>query len=243
MQHLTFLKISICYYIFLLLNGCASVPHEPEEPNDPFGAYNRSIHQFNSKFDKAIFQPIARGYRIITPDPIDRGITNFFGNLRDVTSAANNLLQFKVSRSVNDVGRVVVNSTIGIAGLIDVASKLDLPSYKEDFGQTLGYWGVGPGPYVVMPIWGPSSLRDSISMIPDSYTQPIAYLEDTKTRIGLVTLYSIDARADLLEASKTFEEAALDSYIFIRDAFLQKRRNDIYDGEPPPLESDNEIIE
>lgn len=240
MQHLTVFKIIIGYYVLMLLNSCASIPNEQKEPGDPFVSYNRAVHQFNSKFDKTIFQPIARGYREITPAPVDRGITNFFSNLRDVTSAANNLLQLKLSRSASDVGRVVVNSTVGILGLVDVASKLDLPNYKEDFGQTLGHWGVGPGPYLVMPIWGPSNLRDAISMVPDGYAQPIAYIEDNKTRIGLVTLYSIDTRADLLEASKTFEEAALDSYIFTRDAYLQKRRSDIYDGDPPSLEEDNE---
>jgi phospholipid-binding lipoprotein MlaA len=219
--------------IIMLINGCASLPDNDGEANDPFESYNRTIHRFNDKVDEAVLKPLARGYQIITPKPIDKGITNFFGNLKDVTSAANNLLQLKLSRSASDVGRVVLNSTAGIFGLIDVASQVDLPSYKEDFGQTLGHWGVDTGPYIVMPLFGPSSLRDSMAMIPDWYTQPIAYLEDAKIATGLMILYSIDARADLLEASQTFNEAALDSYVFTRDAYLQKRQYDVHDGDLP----------
>lgn len=226
------------WLMLLLIGGCASLSDNHSDPSDPMESYNRVIYKFNDKLDKNILQPVADGYRAITPEPMDRGITNFFGNLKDVTSAANNLLQLKLSRSASDVGRVVLNSTIGVLGLIDVASKVDLPSYKEDFGQTLGYWGVATGPYVVMPFWGPSDLRDSISMIPDWYTQPISYVEEPATSIGLMALYLIDARADLLEASTAFNEAALDPYIFMRDAYLQKRENDVYDGNPPSIDED-----
>lgn len=224
--------------MLILIGGCASLPDNDKDPNDPFESYNRAVYKFNDKVDEHVLKPVARGYRAITPKPIDRGITNFFGNLKDVTSAANNLLQLKLSRSVSDIGRVVINFTVGILGLMDVASKANLPSYKEDFGQTLGYWGVEPGPFIIVPLLGPSDLRDSIGMIPDWYTQPIAHLEDAKTRAGLIVLYSIDTRADLLEASKTFDEAALDRYTFTRDAYLQKRQNDVYDGDPPTTEED-----
>jgi phospholipid-binding lipoprotein MlaA len=218
------------------LAGCASTPDNYRDPRDPWESYNRAMYQFNSDFDKTIFRPVAKGYRYITPEPVDRGITNFFNNLRDVTSAVNNLLQLKLSRAVSDVGRVVVNSTVGLLGLVDVASNLDMPSYKEDFGQTLGYWGVGSGPYFVLPILGPSDVRDGISLVPDWYTQPIAYLHDNDTQWGLVTLSAIDRRADLLGAGKVLEEAALDPYTFLRDAYLQKRRNEVYDGNPPAEE-------
>jgi phospholipid-binding lipoprotein MlaA len=216
-----------------LLAGCASVPDGYRDPRDPWEPYNRGMHQFNTDFDDAFFKPVARGYRAITPEPLDRGITNFFSNLRDFTSAVNNLLQLKLSRTVSDVGRILVNSTIGLLGFIDVASNMDLPSYKEDFGQTLGYWGLGPGPYFVLPILGPSTVADTIGIIPDWYTQPVAYIDDSGTQWALVLLYAIDKRSDLLTASKVLEEAALDPYVFARDAYLQKRRNDTYDGNPP----------
>lgn len=219
--------------------GCASVPPGYQDPRDPWEPYNRAMHQFNKDFDTVFWKPVAEGYRAVTPEAVDRGVTNFYNNLRDFTSALNNLLQLKLSRTVSDVGRILVNSTVGLLGFVDVASNLDMPSYKEDFGQTLGYWGVPPGPYFVLPILGPSSLRDAISLVPDWYSQPIAYLEEDELRWGLAILYAVDTRADLLGASKVFEEAALDPYNFARDAYLQKRRNDVYDGNPP-VEEDAE---
>ncbi len=216
-----------------LISGCATVPDDYRDPRDPWESYNRGMHQFNTDFDNAIWKPVSRGYRAITPEPVDKGITNFFNNMRDFTSAINNLLQLKLSRAANDVGRILVNSTVGLLGFIDVASNMDLPSYKEDFGQTLGTWGIGPGPYFVLPILGPSSVRDAISLVPDWYTQPIAYLDDKTTRWALAILFGIDKRADLLGASEVLEEAALDPYSFTRDAYLQKRKNDVYDGNPP----------
>jgi len=238
---LRILKSIALLVVFGWLSGCASVPDGQRDPGDPWESYNRGMHQFNTEFDDAIFQPVARGYQAVTPEVVDTGITNFFNNLRDFTSAVNNLLQLKLSRVVSDVGRIVINSTVGLLGFIDVASNLDIPSYKEDFGQTLGYWGVGPGPYFVLPILGPSSVRDAISLIPDWYTQPVAYLDDRGTRWALAILYGIDKRADLLGASRVLEEAALDPYSFTRDAYLQKRRNDVYDGNPPP--EDDEFFE
>jgi phospholipid-binding lipoprotein MlaA len=199
------------------------------------------MHQFNTDFDTAIYKPVARGYQAVTPELVDTGVTNFFNNMRDFTSAINNLLQLKLSRAVSDVGRILVNSTIGLLGLIDVASNMDMPSYKEDFGQTLGYWGVGPGPYFVLPILGPKTVRDTIGLVPDWYTQPIAYLDDRGVRWALAILFGIDKRADLLGASKVLEEAALDPYACTRDAYLQKRRYDVYDGNPPA--EDDEYFE
>lgn len=219
--------------LMALAVGCASVPDDYRDPRDPLESYNRAMHRFNTDFDNALFKPVARGYKKIMPQPVDRGVTNFFNNMRDFTSAINNVLQLKLSRAGTDVGRILVNSTIGVLGFMDVASNLDLPSHKEDFGQTLGYWGVGPGPYFVIPILGPSTIRDAFSIYPDWYTQPIAYLGDQKTRWGLAVLFAVDKRADLLGASSVLEEAALDPYGFMRDAYLQRRLNEVHDGNPP----------
>lgn len=232
-----------CFCLSALLAGCASVPDEERDPRDPWESYNRVMYQFNSDFDKTFFKPVAQGYKFIMPDPLDRGVTNFFNNLRDFTSAVNNLLQFKMSHAVSDVGRILVNSTLGLAGFIDVASNLDLPSYKEDFGQTLGAWGVGPGPYFVIPILGPSSVRDGIGLIPDWYTQPVAYIDRTSTRWAFTLTYAVDKRADLLGASRVMEEAALDPYNFTRDAYLQRRENLVYDGNPPEREDEDYLDE
>ena len=221
-----------------LLVGCASVPDDYRDPRDPWESYNRAVHKFNTEFDKAIFKPLAEAYRFVTPELVDKGVTNFFDNIRDFTSAVSNLLQFKLSRAATDVGRIVVNSTIGVVGLMDVASNMDLPSYKEDFGQTFGYWGIGPGPYFVVPILGPKTVRDTVSLVPDWYTKPTSYIDDTGVRIGLAILDGIDRRADLLAASEVLDEAALDPYSFTRDAYLQKRLNDVYDGNPPIEEED-----
>lgn len=218
--------------------GCVSLPEGYRDPRDPWESYNRGMHLFNRDFDRVVFQPVAEVYRELAPDPVDRGVTNFFNNLRDFTSAANNLFQLKLSRAATDVGRILVNSTVGILGLVDVASNLDMPSYKEDFGQTLGYWGIGPGPYLVLPLLGPSTVRDTVGMVPDWYTQPLAYVDNEDWVWGLVILYGVDKRADLLGAGKVLEEAALDPYNFSRDAYLQKRDHDVYDGNPPRTEAD-----
>lgn len=210
-----------------------NLPDEYRDPRDPLESYNRSMHKFNTSVDEAVLQPLARGYRAITPEPVDRGITNFFANLRDVTSAANNLLQLKVERTATDVARFVTNSTIGLLGFIDVASELSLPSYKEDFGQTLGFWGLDTGPYLVLPLMGPKDLRDALGLIPDFYSQPSYYVDSPVVSWGLPVIGITDMRADLLEVSKAFDEAALDHYTFTRDAYLQKRLNDVYDGNPP----------
>jgi phospholipid-binding lipoprotein MlaA len=222
----------------LLLGGCASLPDDYRDPRDPWEAYNRGMHQFNTDFDTAFLKPLAKGYKAVTPDPVDKGITNFFNNLADVTSLVNNLLQVKLSRAASDAGRLVVNSTVGLLGFVDVASNLGLPSYKEDFGQTLGYWGAAPGPYFVLPILGPSTVRETFGLAGDIYTDPLFNLSDNKVYWGLAALRLVDRRADFLTATKVMEEAALDPYIFVRDAYLQRRRNLVYDGNPPTEDYD-----
>lgn len=213
------------------LAGCATSPDA--NPQDPFEDFNRSFYNFNKALDEALVEPIGRGYNAVMPGPVNKGITNFFDNLRDVQSAINNLLQLKIGRAFSDVGRIAVNSTVGILGLIDVASNLNLPSYKEDFGQTLGVWGVGAGPYLVLPFFGPSSGRDGIGVVVDWYTDPLYFLDDTGTAWALRGLRLVDLRADLLNVSRVIEQAALDPYAFVRDAYLQRREGLVYDGNPP----------
>jgi len=222
----------------LLLAGCASLPDDYRDPRDPWERYNRGMYQFNTDFDNAFLKPLAKGYKAVVPDPLDKGITNFFNNLADITSAANNLLQFKLSRAASDVGRLAVNSTAGLLGFMDVASNVGLPSYKEDFGQTLGYWGLPPGPYFVLPLLGPSTVRETVGVAGDLYTDPLFLdrlvdLGPDRVLWGLAALRLIDRRADLLTATKLLDEAALDPYIFVRDAYLQRRRSLVYDGNPP----------
>ena len=228
--------------LLALLAGCATTSEFPD-PRDPWESYNRGVYQFNDTADRLVLKPVAQGYRAITPSFLDRGITNFFGNLDDVVTAVNSLLQFKLHQGSSDVGRVMVNSTIGLLGFFDVASKMDLAKHDEDFGQTLGAWGMGPGPYFVLPLLGPSTVRDTGGLVADWYTSPLSYIEDNEVRWGLTALRAIDKRADLLGAEKVLEQAALDPYEFVRDAYLQRRRHLVYDGNPPPEEFDDEPVE
>ncbi len=229
-RHLTTLALGAT----LLLGGCASVNEMEGDPYDPLEPLNRVVYTFNDGLDKILIKPLAQGYQAITPQPVDRGVTNFFGNLADVGSAVNNLLQLKFGRAANDVGRVLVNSTVGIVGVMDVASNLDMPKSGEDFGQTLGTWGFGSGPYLVLPVLGPSSARDTVGLVADWYLDPVNYIEDDEVRWGVVALRVIDKRADLLGTSRILQQATWDPYAFVRDAYLQKRRSEVYDGNPPP---------
>jgi phospholipid-binding lipoprotein MlaA len=174
---------------------------------------------------------------------VDRGITNFFNNIDDVNSAVNNLLQVKISRFGTDVGRLVINTTIGIGGLIDVATNMGLPSYKEDFGQTFGYWGDVDSPYLVLPFLGPSTLRDTMGIPGNIAANPFFHVWNTDKTVNwtMLGLDVIDTRADLLTATDLVDTAATDPYAFVRDAFLQKRRNQIFDGNPPPSPEEEDI--
>ena len=212
------------------LSGCASLPsHDPSDPLEPI---NRDVEQFNRKFDKIIAKPVARGYRKITPDPLDRGITNFFANLADINSAVNNLLQLKPHRALSDVGRLCINTTVGLLGFFDVATGMGLKNYKEDLGQTLGYYGVGDKPYLVIPILGPSNLRDFVGQMGDLVINPIYYTSEG-VYWSLLTLKYVDTRADLLETGDILEEAAVDPYSFIRETYQQSRRHKIHNGMQP----------
>ena len=214
--------------LLLLLSGCASM--RLGHPSDPLEPVNRGIDKFNRGFDKAVAKPVAKGYRVVTPNPLDRGITNFFNNLADIPSAANNMLQLKPGRALSDVGRVCINTTIGLLGLFDVASDMGIPNYKEDLGQTLGYWEVGDTPYLVIPFMGPSTLRDFVGQMGDFFLNPISY-STQGVYWSLSVLNFVDRRADLIEAGDVLDEAAVDHYSFLREFYLQKRGTLIDDGQ------------
>jgi phospholipid-binding lipoprotein MlaA len=230
-----------CLVIASLLGGCASVPPGAKDPRDPWQGYNRAVFFFNTDFDNAFLKPTAKAYQFVTPDAVDEGVTNFFNNVADATSAVNNALQFKLSRAGNDVGRVLVNTTVGLVGFFDVASNLGMANYKEDFGQTLGYWGFEAGPYFVLPILGPSSVRDSFGLAGDIALDPFFSINKNEVYWGFVTLRVVDRRADLLVAGELMDEAAIDPYAFVRDAYLQRRRALVYDGDPP-MSADDDVM-
>lgn len=219
------------------LGGCATT-----NPRDPMEPMNRAIYSFNDGVDTALFKPLAEGYRAVLPSFARTGISNFFANINDVLIALNNLLQGKLVNAISDVGRVVVNSTIGVLGFLDVATEIGLEKHNEDFGQTMGYWGIGDGPYLVIPILGPSNIRDAVGKVVDFKTDPITYVKSMRARNVLWGLRAISQRADLLDTSKILDAAALDPYEFLRDAYLQRRRNLVHDGSPPPEKDDDTDI-
>ncbi len=227
----------------LVAAGCASNSSRVTDPRDPLEPFNRAVYRFNTDFDNAFMRPLAKGYKAITPEPVDRGITNFFGNIDDVTSFVNNVLQFKMSRAGSDLGRIFMNSTVGVLGFFDVATNAGLPSYKEDFDQTLGYWGLEPGAFVMLPILGPSSIRGTIGWAGDIVTDPFFSIETGDIYWGFVGLRMVDYRADRLAAGDILVDASLDPYTFLRDAYLQRRQNLVYDGNPPESEEGGDIWE
>jgi phospholipid-binding lipoprotein MlaA len=221
----------------LLASGCATL-QGPTEEKDPLESFNRAMFEFNDGFDRHIFKPVAEGYEAVVPAPISNSISNVFSHLDDVVVIVNDLLQLKFEQTLQDLGRFTFNTTFGLFGLFDVASHMALPKHNEDFGQTLGRWGVGSGPYLVLPLLGPSTVRDGTGLLADWEVDPIAYIEDDPTRWGTIGLKAVDTRAGLLRASRILDTAALDPYVFLRDAYLQRRNNLVYDGSPPDSELD-----
>ncbi len=220
-----------------MTTGCATA----RNPRDPLESLNRGVYEFNEALDKVVLKPVAKGYRAVVPPPVRGGVTNFFGNFRDVTSAVNNLLQLKLPRAASDAGRVAVNSTVGILGIFDVASRLGLEKHDEEFGQTLGHWGLPSGPYLVLPLFGPSTARDTVGLIGDYFTDPEFYLiTRAPTTYVVFGTRVVNARANLLAVERIFDQAALDRYAFLRDAYLQRRRNQIYDGNPPETQIEDD---
>lgn len=216
----------------LLLSGCASTRNG--DPRDPLEPLNRSIHSFNETVDQVALKPLAKGYETILPGPARTGVRNFFSNLDDVTIFANNLLQFKLDAATSDFLRVAFNTSLGFLGVLDVASEMGLKKHEEDFGQTLGRWGVPSGPYLVLPILGPSSFRDTTGKLVDSSYSDLVYeLDHVPTRNATLGLRLVHSRAELLDAKEAIDTAALDAYEFNRDFYLERRNALVYDGAPP----------
>jgi phospholipid-binding lipoprotein MlaA len=210
--------------------GCASTR---SDPRDPLESVNRAVYVFNEKADEMVLRPAARLYRNVTPSGLRDGVRNFFNNLDDLYIGANNLLQGKVELAMSDLMRVAVNTTLGFFGVIDWASDMGLEKHNEDFGQTLARWGVGDGVYLVLPLLGPSTLRDTAALPVDWEGDPVYWHTPVDERNALTVMRTVARRADLLAASRTLEEAALDRYVFLREAYLQQRRSRIHDGRPP----------
>ena len=218
--------------LLALMFGCASIPAGvPPSPDDPWEPFNRSVFEFNEGLDAYVLKPVVAGYRFVLPEFVREGIYNFFSNYNDIYTALNNLLQGKPDYAFNDLMRVVVNTTMGLGGLIDLATPGGLEKHKEDFGQTFGVWGVPSGPYVVLPFFGPSSVRDTFGTVADLETDYLfKYIPDVGLRNSLTGLRVVNARNTYYEAGDLLDGAAIDKYSFLRDAYIQRRKYQINEG-------------
>ena len=213
-----------------VLCGCAAGP----DPRDPLEPFNRKLYAFNEGVDKAVLKPVAKGYVAVVPQLVRRGVTNVFNNLGVIVTTFNDALQLKGSKVPVDFARFTTNMIFGLGGLIDVATELKIENRNEDFGQTLGYWGLASGPYLILPLFGPSSTRDASGRVVDFVASPFFYWNpDPAIRWGVFALDIIDSRANLLEVEKFLDTASIDRYSFLRDAYLQRREYLIHDGNPP----------
>lgn len=219
----------------LLLAGCSSAYPQPK---DPFESFNRGVYAFNDTVDRAVVKPVAQGYNKVVPSPVKTMVSNFFSNLGDVVVTANDILQLKFKQAASDGARVVFNSTFGLFGLINITDRLE--KHNEDFGQTLGYWGVPSGPYLILPILGPSSIRDGTGRYADSYFSVISNTKHVPTRNSAWVVEGLDTRASLLEQEKLLDDAVIDRYSFMRDAYLMHRQSLVYDGNPPRQKFDDD---
>ncbi|MDE2503207.1 MAG: VacJ family lipoprotein, partial [Burkholderiales bacterium] len=209
--------------------AAAAVPHNP----DPFENWNRKVYAFNDSVDRAVLKPVAQTYRKVVPSLVRTGVDNVLGNIRDVWSAANHLMQGHVETGLNMGMRVLTNTFFGLGGLLDPASEMRLTRQSTDFGITLGHWGFGPGPYLVLPILGPSDIRDSIGFIAGFKAGPSSLPESARGRNAVTVVDAINLRASLLSTTSLIDNVALDPYVFVRDAYLSRRRDAVYDGAPP----------
>lgn len=224
----------------LVLGGCATTLNDvragPGARLDPWENWNRKVFAFNESLDENVLKPVATGYAKVVPQFARRGVDNFFNNAADAWSAVNNVLQGKAEPAMQDVVRVTTNTVFGFFGLLDIASEFGLEHHYEDFGQTLGRWGFGAGAYVVWPLLGPSSVRDSAALPADRwFAAPSVYIKEGRWQAGITVLQIVNTRANLLGASKLLDDIALDKYSFIRDAYLQRRRSLVFDGDAPDL--------
>ncbi len=218
------------------LAGCTTIRESrggPGQRLDPWENWNRKVFNFNEDVDKAVLKPVATAYTEVVPQPVRRGVGNFFSNFADAWSAINNMLQGKVELGFEDATRVGANTLFGLFGFLDVASEMGLDHHYEDFGQTLGRYGVGAGAYVVLPILGPSTVRDAAALPLDRLASPPAFFDGTKTQIGFGLLQVVNTRASLLGATRVIDDISLDKYTFVRDAYLQRRRSLVFDGDVP----------
>lgn len=211
-----------------LLCGCATGPNA--DPRDPLEPFNRGVYSFNEGVDRAVLKPVAQVYNDALPSPVRTGVRNFFNNLADAWTAVNATLQLRGQAAVESLFRFQINTVFGLGGLIDIASDASIPRHREDFGKTLGHWGIPTGPYLVLPLLGPSTVRDTAALPVDTWGNPVSHLSDHGARYGLYALRIVDTRAQLLRVSNVLEEAALDQYSFTRDVYLQLRGASDYDG-------------
>ena len=225
------LRWALAASALILMTGCATGPNA--NPADPFEPLNRQVSRFNDTVDDAVLRPVATVYQRVLPSPIRTGVNNFFANLSDVWSFANSVAQLKLQDSAQTFMRVNVNTVFGLGGILDVATEAGIDRHTEDFGQTLGRWGVPSGPYLVLPLLGPSTVRDTAALVVDVQGDLISVIGDIPVRNSLYALRLVDLRSNLLRASQLLEDAALDRYTFTRDAFLQRRRNEVHDGNLP----------
>jgi phospholipid-binding lipoprotein MlaA len=219
----------VLVFIALLASGCATVPSGKPDPRDPWERFNRSSFAFNDALDKAVAKPVAKAYKKVTPRVVRTGVSNFVGNLGTVTTIVNDVLQGKIKQAGHDSARFLMNTTLGLGGLFDPATAAGLENNDEDFGQTLGKWGVKSGPYLMLPILGPSTVRDTLGRLPDQYTYPVNYLEDDSTRYLIRAVDFLDLRAGLLDLDAQLERS-YDRYAFVRNAWLQRREFQVTDG-------------
>lgn len=219
------LRVAALGLVVVLAQGCATGPNA--NPADPLEPFNRSVFKFNDGVDRAILKPVATAYRDVTPSPVRTGVSNFFGNIADVWSVVNNVLQLKPKEALETGMRVAFNTVFGFAGVIDIGTEMRLQRNKQDFGQTLGHWGVESGPYVVLPFFGPSSVRDTVGSLVDANADLVNRTDRVPVRNSLATLRVVDGRAKFLDAGDVLEQASLDKYSFTRDLYLQRRSNSI----------------
>jgi phospholipid-binding lipoprotein MlaA len=223
--------------MLLALTGCATTA--PANPRDPLETFNRKSMQFNEQVDGLVLKPVATVYRKGVPPLVRTGVSNFFGNLSDGWSFVNSALQFKFQNAAEDFMRLNVNTVFGLGGILDVASNLNIERHREDFGQTLGHWGVPAGPYIMLPLLGPSTLRDALALTVDRHGDPVHYANPTSATYELDALRAVDRRSNSLRVGAVLEEAALDKYTFVRDSYLQKRRAEIFSGDPVDIPAES----
>jgi phospholipid-binding lipoprotein MlaA len=230
------------------LSGCSTTPTTQADSKDPWESWNRDVHGFNKDVDDTVLKPVAKGYQAVVPKPVDEGITNVFSNIGDIGVTINDFLQLKFLQGGMDASRFLINTTAGVAGIFDVAKMIDLPKHNEDFGQTLGFWGMPSGSYLVLPFLGPSSPRDTVGLIGNALMNPLTYISVfggvavNAATVGARSVDVTDTRSDLMSSEKIVDEASVDRYDFVRNAYRQRREYLIHDGNPPE-ENDDPLAE